>query len=164
MAATPLFGGTNGVPELDAGQRGSAREAAGTVEWTASTREGPPEVREVLAALPEQNQAFQTTLGWSGQRVTWTGSIRFKNAAELGDFRSVLNLYRFGQTLDRTTGLSGAVNVTYLKPTILKDSFGNFLGTKWKMVDWQFGDKMRGSSRSGFLYSNNLTIVFRKFG
>jgi len=162
MAATPFFGGTNSVPELDAGQKGSARHTS-KVQWVANVTEGPPEFRDVIAAMVEQNQIFASRLGWSGQIFTWSGPAVFENDTEVAALRSVLNQYRTGSTIDPTTGVMSAPNVAYLKGSILKDSFGKALASRAIVVDWRFGPRWRvPTGRTGFTRWNTITIVFRK--
>lgn len=165
MATTPTFGGTNGVPELDVGQAGSTRRSQGQVAYYPRVIQTPPDVAEVQHSFPQQNISFMDRLGWRGEIVQWTGRCHIKDATEYAALRSVLSLYRTGSTIDSSTGVHGAVNVTYLKPTILKDNYGKAMGAAVLMQGYQFeGMTDRLSAPVGYLYGVYLTIVFKILG
>lgn len=165
MAGTPLFGTTNGVTELDVGQVGSARRAAGTVSWVANTVRQAPQLTRVVHGAPGQNIVFEDNLGWRGEIVQWTGHIKFKDNTEFAAFVSLINQYLTGSGLDADTGVRSAVDLSFTKPTLLEDALGNAIGSRVVMIGQQFEGPPLACGTSGFLYLfRNFTLIFRVLG
>lgn len=165
MANTPQFGGTNGVPELNIGQAGSARLSSSLVRFRAHVLRQEPEVAEVVHGTPQQNAAFYDRLGWRGGMATWYGTVVIKNTDELHDLVSELHKFRTGSTIDQTSGVHSAPDKTYLQPTILKDVYGLALASKAILVGYRFGENFHVvSGVAGYVYGNSLEVVFRILG
>ncbi len=165
MPFFPQFGGTNGVAELDVGQKGSTRRSSGLVHYAANVILHEPQVDEVLHGVPQQNVAFQDRLGWRGDMVTWTGGCRIKNSTEFANLRSVLSQYRTGSTVNSSDGTRGSPDKTFFKPTFMADFFGEALGSKAIMTGYRFDGRVsRISGSAAYSLWVNLTIVFRILG
>lgn len=168
MASTPQFGGTNGVVEINLGQPGSGRYTASPnkLAWfRAKVLQRPPEIMAVQHGVPQQPIAFTDLLGWRGQVVSWDGSVVVKDATEIAGLLSELSLFSSGSTINATTGVRSAPDVSYLASTILKDAYGKAMGSKAVMTGYQLRDNWkRVSGSSQWLYLNHLSVVFRILG
>ena len=123
--ATPTFGGTNGVPELDIGQTGSARRAAGTAFWVGRVIEGSDKTLSVINPLGPQNVIVRDVSGFRGRTVRWEGHLKIDSDATLGVIQSELAQRKHASP--RSTGLLGTPNLTLLRATQLINSFGRVL-------------------------------------
>ena len=135
MPSTPQFGGTNGVPELDAGQVGSARRAANEAYWTVRVRVGADKVASAQHALPGQARVFRSTQGRTGQTVTWEGNLKLKDGVVFEALRKELDAYRHG-------GIDEP-DPNNIKSTTLKDRDDQTLSTRAVLTDWEFTTDVR---------------------
>lgn len=164
MATAPLFGGTNGVSVLDLGQPGGAKRTAEEVYYNPREQMVQPQVDNVLQKFPQQSITLIERMGYSGQLISWTGYIKFKDASELGDVISDLNLYLSGQSVNKTTGIRSTVDTDTLKATKLVNSVGTVLSAYAVMMGWQFrGERitLAASSTPYTLAYRALEVVFR---
>lgn len=95
--ATPSFGGTNGVPELDIGQVGSARRAAGTLNATVRVLAGAPETGVAKTELVEQHVNFIDNLGITGRPLVWDCTVRASSNAWMNTLLGELEGYKSGK-------------------------------------------------------------------
>jgi hypothetical protein len=161
MASYPQFGGTNGVPELDIGQAGSARRTANKAQYAVQVLRRPPAVRSVVHQVPQQHVRYRDLLGWSGESVTWQGSVRVKDTTEIAALANELYRFRTGFTRNATTGVPSPTDLSVLAPTLLTDAFGIALGEQAVLDGYQFGENFRRiTGDAGWLYWNTLTVVF----
>ena len=164
MAATPLFGGTNSVPELDVGQAGSTWRSGGHVEFVCQVIEGLPQDRSVLQSLPQQDIAFFDRMGSLPKIVTWQGTVWVENTTYMAALRSRLTQYRTGRALDSTTGALGTFNGAYLGSSILKDAHGKALASEAALRSANFTGPWERSGKAGFAYRNGMVIIFQVLG
>jgi len=161
MATLPQYGGTNGVPELDIGQPGSSRYTDSKVLYTVGVILGPPEMRQTVHELPEQNKVYMGQLGAAGSLVTWDGTIKIKDNTELGALMSELHRFLTGSTLNTVTGVVGAPNTGLTKPTLLKDGRGLALSATGRMLDYRFTERIRKVQTTGWMWISRLRVVFK---
>ena len=162
MASTPKFGGSNGVPELNLGQPGSARATAGTAQYTVRVLVGTPENPRSENALPQQAVVYTQAMGFAGQTVRWRGWLKVKDVNELSAIRLELNELRTGQTID-ANGVRSAVATTKMKATKMVDPLGVAITDKATLKDVQFGETKRLTS-GAYSHGMDLTVVFRVLG
>ena len=163
MAGLPGFGGTNGVPELDAGQPGSGRDGSGLVAYRPHFILHEPEVADVEQAAPEQNVVLVNRLGFRGQKFTWEGQAKFKDASEITKLRSVLNQFLTGSAIVAgVLGSPGSPDPSYLQPTQLLDASGELVAAKARMSGFLFpGRQYRITGDAAWMYRRKLIITFR---
>jgi hypothetical protein len=149
MAATPQFGGTNGVPEIDMGQDGSARQSAGTALFRPNVLIGADDTRVVAQHLTQQNFAFRDNLGFTGKPVVWAGLLKVNTNATLHLIMNELNRYRHGS--GRSGGLFTAPSVVYLRPTRLTDFDGTLITEAAALRDFQWRGRRKHISSGGAL-------------
>jgi hypothetical protein len=160
MAATPQFGGTNGVAELNLGQVGSARRAAGMAVYTLNVLEGDDEVSDVESHPRKQDVTFSEHLGWNGATVRWVGMIKVADSTELEAIRSELSVARYGRTI--TNGVRGAFDAARIAATRLTDSFGKILGESCRLRRAEFTGRVQTiSATPGMTLQVPLTVEFR---
>ncbi len=162
MAATPGFGGTNGVAELNLGQPGSARATAQTADYAVRVPRGDEEDGTVVHQLAEQPVSFAENTGFQGFDVTWDGLLRVASIDELEAIRSHVSEFRTGQTI--TAGVRSAVDPDKMKATKLTDYWAKVISEKAKMTSAIFGEVRRLSNNATFSHACQLTIRFRVLG
>lgn len=142
MPNTPQFGGTNSVPELDIGQEGSARRAAGTAQATIHCPEGNEEMRRASNALPQSNYVFWDNLGSSGRMVAWKFHLYTTTSALIQTIKHEIDYYRSGFLYTPGSGFS-AYDATRVKPTRLTNGHGNVLSDEAVIHDISWRDSVR---------------------
>lgn len=161
--ATPQYGGTGGVPELDVGQPGSARDGAGTARYVVRVLEQPDRATVVNQPVVQQNVSFEDNLGFSAGRVIWEGSLKVDSDARLGAIESELNRYLHGSA--RVDGVLGPPNPAYLKPTRLTNALGRVLSESARLEGWTFQGPVQKLHNAGtFNYLVPLRVVFKMLG
>ncbi|MEK6798030.1 MAG: hypothetical protein AABZ12_03615 [Planctomycetota bacterium] len=163
MAATPQYGGTNGVPEVNLGQPGSARAAGNTARFTLRVLEGSDQAIRVPQAVVQQNVTFADNLGFREGEVEWAGTLRVDTPTTLDAVRNELNRYKHGSA--RVSGALTAPDPTYMRPTKLTDSFGNVLSLTAQLAEWSFTTPVNKLHQGGyFLYAVGLRVRFKLLG
>lgn len=160
MASTPLYGGTNGVTELNIGQKGSGLRASGAANFEAQVRHGKPVIPVVTSKPIQTNETIVDNLGFQGQKIIWSGVCRF---AALGNYQTVINnIYRAwqGYTRNWSSGAPSAVDRTQMNPTKLVDSHGGVITDKARLVDAQW-DRVQVLQGSTWAYFTRLSITFQ---
>ncbi len=160
MAATPLYGGSNGVTELDVGQKGSDLNGSNFAEFEAHVNHGRPDNPTVASKPVQTNQVIQDVLGFQGQIVTWSGIIRFSTNAKLVVVMNNISLARDGYTRNFTSGVPGTVDETELKYTKLVDAHGNVMTDQARLIDAKW-DRVRTLAASTFSLWTTLMLTFR---
>lgn len=161
MAATPQFGGTNSVVELDAGQPGSSRYAANTARYVLRVIEGADRATVVGQPVVQQNVLFEDRLGYAGSRVVWEGSLKVTTDAVLGEIAAQLNRYLHGSS--RTNGVLDAPDPRQMRPTRLTNSFGRVLSENATVEDWSMSGVQTLHNAAPFtLIVATLRIVFKR--
>jgi len=162
MATYPQFGGSNGVAELDIGQKGSARRAANQATHPAKVREGAIKAPEVVNALMQQGLSYVEIMSYQEQEVIWTGTLRVASAAIRAAIRSDLAMYRYGQTI--TDGVPSTYNRLWVQPTLLADAYGTILSVRAKLIDWAWGDFSSVTGGPYYTIAVPLTLRFTLLG
>ena len=160
MAATPGFGGTNGVAELDLGQPGSARETAQTARYSVHVNRGPQDPGMTVHKLSEQPVSFVEHTGFAGQEVTWNGLLKVATMEVYKAIVSELSEYQTGQSID-ANGNYGAVAPAKMKATKLTDYFGTVVAARATMARAVLGRVHKLSNDETYEYMGELTISFR---
>ena len=137
MAATPQYGGTNSVPELNIGQPGSARATANTARYVVKVTEGADQAAIVDQQIVEQNVSFEDNLGRQTSRVVWSGNLKVNSRATWRAIVNELNSYKHGSS--RSSGVLTAPDPALLKPTRLTDSDGNVISESARLESWAMG-------------------------
>jgi hypothetical protein len=158
MATTPYFQ-IGSLGELDIGQLGSTRRAAGTAWWSGRVLVGDPEVATVENALPQQGGGFRDHLGFTTQGITWDGRIKTTTRAILAAVESDLSLHRTGQSI--TNGVRSAPNTAYTKPGVLKDYWSEIQSVKAVLDRVGFGERSTLNSSGAFTITCRLQLFFR---
>ena len=163
MSATPQFGGTNGVTELDAGQPGSALYIANDARFYIKVIEGPDEATKVDQAVVQQNVAFEDRLGFSGSRVAWEGILKVDAEATRAAIVSQLNRYKHGSS--RTSGVLDPPDPRQMRATKLTNAFGTVLSEKAVLEDFSMGELFTLHGGGAYtLIHPKVRIVFKKLG
>jgi len=163
MPATPQFGGTNGVPELDMGQPGSARAAGNTAKYVLQVLESPAEVTRVPQKVPQQNVAFEDNMGFDSGAAEWRGTLKVSSDAVLGAIYSDLDRFQHGSS--RVAGQLAAPSPLYIKPTRLTNSFGRVISESATLESWRTdGPVKRLSGSEPYLYAVGMTVRFKLLG
>lgn len=159
MAYTPQFGGTNGVPELDIGQEGSARRGAGTAMAVVQVTERGTQSRTVETPLPQQNVVFGDELGFADKATIWRCSIRTTTAAIMGAILNEIASYRTGQLYTAGVG-HAAFDAGRIKPTRLTNNWGTVISDHAVLKDYETATPVRRISGSGFTCLAEVIITF----
>ena len=133
----PTIGGTNGVPVLDFGQDGGARDAAGDARFSGSLIRGSDGLRRVPQGLPQQNVVFMSTMGFSGATHRLTGILRAKTAAVMAAIVAELDERKHGSLRNVATGILGAPNPTLIRESRLTDFDGAVIAARALLLDWR---------------------------
>lgn len=157
----PQYGGVGGVPELDLGQDGSARQASGDAEYIVRVVEGPDVALIVTLRFAQLNFTTEDNLGFDSAQVIWHGTLKMKNATVRRAMINHMNKFRHGS--DRTTGSLGAVDLSFIQPTTLIDAFGTAITTRARMSTWKLGDT-ESLFNSSFGFITSLTVAFKLMG
>lgn len=160
MAYTPQFGGTNGVPELDIGQEGSARRGAGTAMAVVQVTPRGTLARTVETPLPQQNVVFADVLGFEDKPTIWRCSIRTTTAALMNTITNEIAAYLDGQLYTAGVGRA-AFNENLVKPTRLRDNHGNVLSDDATLKNFETITPIRRISGSAFSYLMEVIITFK---
>jgi len=162
MAATPQFGGTNGVAEMNIGQPGSARAEANTARFVLHVIENPEEATKVPQKVPQQNVAFEDNMGFDAGGVEWRGTLKVSAIPIWRAIASDLNRYLHGSA--RTGGTLAAPLLNYLRPTRLTDFWGNVMSEAATVADWRSGQLRRLSGSDPYTYALDLMVKFKLLG
>lgn len=147
MASTPSFGNTNGVGDLDLGQKGSARAVAGDARYTLNVIVRPPKFLEIENRMPQQGFKTVDHVGFDGQAVRWEGWLAVKNDAVLAGILSDLSAAKTGLAI--TAGVYQPYDKSKVKATRLTNRTGRILGEKARVKDFGFPGEPRNISRAG---------------
>lgn len=160
MAATPNFGGTNGVTELNIGQKGSTFEQGGVALYEAIEQGFDDEISNVVSRVPQGSMSFVETMGWTSSIVVWTGKLWTTNDALMSTIESLVSLLSTGQTVS-IAGVRGAMDVTQRVGTQLVNGDGRTISENAIMMPPVWGK--RGTlAGTDFAFSVDLTLRFRK--
>lgn len=162
MPFLPSFG-LNTVSQMDVGQPGSTRRAAGDASYGANWTDSRTELEEVVTRFPQQGFSFSDVLGWSGNIVTWTGTMFCKTNAVYITIASELSEYLTGSTVNLVTGVRAAVDPAKMKPDQLVDPLGNIVTLKARVIDVQWTSFQIPVATTNFAVVRQLAIVFRGF-
>ena len=159
MAATPGFGGTKGVAELNLGQPGSARETANTARYAVRVEQQNEDAGVAFHPLNDQPVTFAETTGFKGKLVVWRGQLKVATINELSLIKSHVAEFHTGQTI--TAGVRSAVDAAKKKATKLTDYFGEVVSTTAVLTGAVFGEVYKLSNDATFSHGCELTITFR---
>lgn len=159
MAATPRYGGTNSVTELNVGQKGSGLNPGSTI-FEAHVHHGKPENPVAVSKPIQTNETIMDVLGFQGQVVTWRGNIKFANNANMIVVMNNISRALNGTTRSFTTGAPSAVTANELNPTRLVDAYGNVMSDKARMIDARW-ERVRALAGSTFTLWTNMVLTFR---
>jgi len=163
MSATPQFGGSNGVTELDAGQPGSGRATSNDARYVVRVIEGADQATVVGQAIVQQNVTFEDRLGYAGTRVVWEGSLRVSSDTVLGAIQEQLNKYLHGS--GRSSGVLGGPDPAQMRPTKLTNNFGRVLSERAVVEEWSMNGVGTLFNASPYtLIVEKLRIVFKLLG
>ena len=161
MASTPQFGGTNSVPELNAGQPGSSRYAANQARYVVRVTQEPDRVARVEQKIPQQNVTFEDRMGFEHGLVTWEGTLKTDNDTTMQAIFNELNRALHGSGM--LSGSLSAPSPSYMRPTVLKNSFGTVLSNDAVMVDWATDGAARTiTGAAPFILLVGLRITFKR--
>lgn len=142
MPYTPQYGATNGAPELDIGQPGSSRRTAQTAFATVTVSLDGDDIRVAQNALPQQNVIFRDLLGFGGKPVVWKATIKCSTRTIVSTIEAELNAYLHGVKYTPGVGYD-AFDIARLKPTRLRDGFGEVISDHAILTAWTRGRLMR---------------------
>jgi hypothetical protein len=163
MAATPGYGGTNGVAELDLGQPGSARYLAGTARYIVTMKMDAEETREVVNKIPQQSVAFHDHLGPIARFYLWEGTLKVIDIDTLHEIEDEISQARDGYA--RSNGVLGAFDPAAVRATRLRDGFDKIVSERARIADHAFvGRVSRLSTDTTFGYVVGLRVRFRTLG
>jgi len=163
MPATPQFGGTNGVPELDMGQPGSGRAGNNTAKYVVQVLESPSEVVRVPQKIPQQNVSFEDNMGFDSGHAVWNGTLYVTTDAVLGAIYSDLDRLKHGS--GRTAGYLGPAYPLYVRPTRLTNFHGRILSESATLDDWRTNGRVaRISGNAIFNYAVGMMVSFKLLG
>ncbi len=151
MPAPPEFGiSSGGVPVLDLGQRGGARNTASDALFSVRVLVGRDEPAAVEHKLPQSNVVYRDNLGSDGATHRWAGTIFAKDGATMNAIIVEMN--------ERLHGGLIKPNPSLIKPTKLTDSDGNVLGEKAVLSEWRQTSRRRKGSTWGAIMDVELTF------
>jgi len=140
LPATPQFGGTNGVSELDLGQLGSSRRAALTALFTLQEHEGADEIAQVFHSIPQQRVVFRDVIGFTGRAVTWRGTLKCNNDATLAAIEAELSAKLHG---------GATADIAQVRETRLTNVYGRIVSERACLESWSFQERARKITGSG---------------
>jgi len=158
MPATPQFGGTNQVPEINLGQPGSTR-AGSTALYTLRVSLTADIDTHVDQGIPQQNVVLRDIFGFRGTRVSWRGTLKIRDNATLIAIMAELNQYEHGSL--RTSGVLGAPSTVFLRPTRLTDYDGAVLSESAVLDSWRFSGDRLAISGGIYALATQLEVIFK---
>lgn len=160
MASTPQYGGIGVVPDLNIGQPGSALYVASDAHYRVRVLHGAEEDRSVFQPIPEQGAVFENVPGPEGRIIRWTGSLVVDTIARLYTILDLCFQLKTGHA--RLNGIVGAFDADNIQETVLKDSWGNTMSVRTRIVDYTQDEPIRRlSGNPTYTYITALTVLFR---
>lgn len=162
MASRPQYGGDGTVPDLNIGQPGSGLydHSPSQAHYRVRVLFGREEDQSVFQPIPEQAAVFEDIGGPEGRFFRWTGSLVVDTVSH---FYWILDLcFQLKTGHSRSAGVVGAFDANNIQETELKDSWGNMLSTRARLVDYSVDQPIRKLyGNPTYSYITALTVIFR---